>query len=99
MENQKKNKILLRVLSVVIIVLAHTFGFTWPSGYCLGDALFQSIGLSPWSDGSQGTHYVAILAIAAEIGAFALYASTTKNKLQTFRYFMLAVLALIFLGA
>ena len=52
----------LKSFSFALIVLAFLFGGSW-WGFCLGDGLFTLLGISSWSNGTSGTHYVALLAL------------------------------------
>lgn len=96
MSNTKKN--LLRCFSVILAVFSVAFGVTWnKTGYCLGDEILTAIGLTPWSQGTQGTHYTALYALAMLFAALFLFASTTKNRQRTMRYLWVALAVIIVL--
>ena len=65
----KSKKLTNRIIAVILIVLGLILGGTWNSAkYCIGDKIFIALGISPWSNGSSGTHYPAI------IGSFVILA-------------------------
>lgn len=58
----KSKKLTNRIIAVILIVLGLILGGTWNSAkYCIGDKIFIALGISPWSNGSSGTHYPAII--------------------------------------
>ena len=58
----KSKKFTNRIIAVLLIVLGLILGGTWNSAkYCIGDKIFIALGISPWSNGSSGTHYPAII--------------------------------------
>lgn len=58
----KSKKLTNRIIAVLLIVLGLILGGTWNSTkYCIGDKIFIALGISPWSNGSSGTHYPAII--------------------------------------
>ena len=58
----KNKKLVLRIIAVSLIALGLVLGVTWNSArYCIGDELFVALGISPWSNGSSGTHYPAVI--------------------------------------
>ena len=67
----------LKYLSFVLIAFAFIFGGTW-WGYCLGDNVFTFLGISPWSDGASGTHYVALFALVLLIAGIFLFAHSKR---------------------
>lgn len=50
-------------LSAILCLVGVLFSCTLPGGFCLGDAIFSLIGLSSWSNGSQGLHYPPYVAL------------------------------------
>ncbi len=91
--------VLIRGLSVLLMIGSVLFGMTWKkSGYCIGDEFLTGLGLKAWSNGTQGTHYTALCALAMLLIAFIMYALTTQRKLTTFRYFLIGVAVLIVLS-
>lgn len=68
----------LKYLSFVLIAFALIFGGTW-WGFCLGDNIFTFMGLSPWSDGTSGTHYVALFSLVPLFAGIFLLVSSKKN--------------------
>lgn len=58
----KGKKLTNRIIAVLLIVLGLILGVTWNSEkYCIGDEIFIALGISPWSNGSSGTHYPAVI--------------------------------------
>lgn len=58
----KSKKLTNRIIAVLLIVLGLILGVTWNSNkYCIGDEIFIALGISPWSNGSSGTHYPAVI--------------------------------------
>lgn len=62
----------LRCLSLSLIAFAFAFGGTW-WGFCLGDLIFEVIGIAPWSQDYSGTHYVALFALIPLIAGIFLF--------------------------
>ena len=79
----KQVKILLRVLAAALFLLFLFFGATLGNGFCLGDSIMTNLGLSPWSRGTQGTHYPAVIALVGMAASAVLFTSTTKQKART----------------
>lgn len=101
MENNKilTKKIVLRVISIVLMIFSVIFGVTWgKNGYCLGDVFLTGLGLKPWSNGTQGTHYTALFSLTMLLFAFIMYSMTTEKKLKSFRYLLIGVLIIIILA-
>lgn len=100
--NPKENlatQIILRISSVALMIFSVIFGGTHKlTGYCLGDNILTSLGFRTWSGGTEGLHYTAVLTFVMLFAGFALFASTTQNKLKTFRYFMIG-LTVVFIAA
>lgn len=75
----KSKKFTNRIIAVLLIVLGLILGGTWNSAkYCIGDKIFIALGISPWSNGSSGTHYPAI------IGSFVILAGISIVKAKLF---------------
>ena len=71
----------MRICSVGLAVFAILFGFTWSKrGFCLGDSILMGFGLPAWSNGTQGTHYSAILALIMLLVAFVLFTVAAKRN-------------------
>lgn len=88
-------KILIRVFSILLMIVSVLFGVTWKkNGYCMGDEFLTGLGLNAWSNGTQGTHYTALVALALLVIAFMTYAMTTEKRMTTFRYFLVGVIVL-----
>ena len=91
----KSKKLTNRIIAVLLIVLGLILGGTWNSAkYCIGDKIFIALGISPWSNGSSGTHYPAI------IGSFIILVETsilnlTLQKKARFWIWAAVILSLI----
>jgi hypothetical protein len=71
----------LKFFSLTLIILGLLLGGTW-RGVCLGDKLFVFFGISPWSNGTTGTHYVAMLALVPLLSGIALFRLSQKYVRQ-----------------
>lgn len=77
----KKHMSAMQICSVGLAVFAILFGFTWSKrGFCLGDNILIGFGLPAWSNGTQGTHYSAILALILLLVAIALFTVAAKRN-------------------
>ena len=91
----KRKNLTNRLIAVLLIVLGLILGGTWNSAkYCIGDKIFIALGISPWSNGSSGTHYPAI------IGSFVILAgisilNLTLQKKARFWIWAAVILSLI----
>ena len=94
-ENKFENKIKrysVRCVSAILMCFALVFGTTYgKTGYCLGDEVFKSLGLSVWSDGMEGTHYPAVLALILLLIGYVLFMATIKNRDRFFKYFLTGI--------
>lgn len=58
----KNKKLTNRIIAVLLIIWGLILGVTWNSAkYCIRDEIFIALGISPWSNGSSGTHYPAVI--------------------------------------
>lgn len=91
----KSKKLVFRIVAVSLIALGLVLGVTWNSArYCMGDELFVALGISPWSNGSSGTHYPAV------IGSFVILVgismlNLTLNKKTRLWIWITVILSLI----
>lgn len=77
----KKHISAMQICSVGLAVFSILFGFTWSKrGLCLGDSILMGFGLPAWSNGTQGTHYSAILALILLLVAIALFTVAAKRN-------------------
>jgi hypothetical protein len=51
------------IASILLLIFAFLIGVSAPSGFSLGDKLFNLVGLPAWSNGQSGLRYPAILAL------------------------------------
>lgn len=77
----KSKKLVFRIVAVSLIALGLVLGVTWNSArYCMGDELFVALGISPWSNGSSGTHYPAVIgSFVILVGISMLNLTLNKN--------------------
>ncbi len=87
-----------RISSIVLIILGAVFGSTWGSTRdCVGDNVFSVFGLSAWSNGTNGTHYPAIVGmIIILIGVGVL--NTTLSKKARLWVWSIAIILLVIMG-
>ena len=77
LEVYHRDKIKSIYLKDIILVL----GVTWNSArYCIGDELFIALGISPWSNGSSGTHYPAVIGIFVILVGISMLNLTLNKK-------------------
>lgn len=77
----KKRVSAIRICAIGLAVFAILFGFTWSKrGFCLGDSILMGLGLPAWSNGTQGTHYSATLALILLLLAFVLFTGAAKRN-------------------
>ena len=95
MENKKVTG---RIVAVLLIALGLVLGVTWtPSRYCIGDEIFTAPGISPWSNGTTGAHYPAILGSFTLLAGISLLNLTLQKK-SRFWLWTTVVLLLIVLN-
>ena len=88
-------KTVLRISSILLMVFAYFFGRTSWDGYCFGDEVLKSIGMNTWSNGTTGSHYASYIGIGIMLLAIYIFATTTKNKVDTIRCFMYGWIAVL----
>lgn len=89
----------MRIFAVLLALFSFVFVWTREEmGGSFGDSVFESLGLPAWSNGTQGAHYSAIFGLIMLVIAIYLFASTTKEKLRTFRLILIAGIAACVLG-
>ena len=77
LEVYHRDKIKSIYLKDIILVL----GVTWNSArYCIGDELFIALGILPWSNGSSGTHYPAVIGIFVILVGISMLNLTLNKK-------------------
>ncbi|MDO4453795.1 MAG: hypothetical protein Q4B90_04800 [Eubacteriales bacterium] len=100
MEKHGFKKIAMRIFSVLLAGFSIVFGATWKHhDVCLGDRIFNSLGIPAWSNGTEGTHYAGIVAVILFIIACFLFAATTKEKGKTFRILMIGVICIVIVSS
>ena len=77
----KSKKLTNRIIAVLLIVLGLILGVTWNSAkYCIGDEILIALGISPWSNGSSGTHYPAIIGSFVILAGISILNLTLQKK-------------------
>lgn len=94
MEEKRNRKGIIKVCAVFLMVFSVVFGGNLKNGYCLGDKIFDGLGLAIWSEGTQGTHYPAILGLVLFAVGCGLFMWASEDKGRTKRY-LAAVLVLV----
>lgn len=70
-----------KIISLILIISAFLFGGTW-WGFCLGDEVFSILGIAPWSHGTSGTHYVALISLVPLLLGVSLFMFSRKLSHQ-----------------
>ena len=77
----KSKKLKRRIIAILLMVLGLVLGVTWNhAGYCVGDELFVALGLSPWSNGTGGTHYPAVIGTFMILAGMGILNGTLQKK-------------------
>ena len=77
----KSKKLTNRIISVLLIVLGLILGVSWNSAkYCIGDEIFIALGISPWSNGSSGIHYPAVIGSFVILAGISILNLTLQKK-------------------
>lgn len=84
-------------LSVPLCLFGVLFSCNLPGGFCLGDAIFGLIGLSAWSNGSQGLHYPPYVALIFFLPAVVLGWRFSSHRLASWGKWV-STLILVFLA-
>jgi len=87
-----------RVMAILLIALGAVLGVTWNSAkLCIGDSIFNALGLPAWSNGTNGTHYPAVIgSFTVLIGVGIL--NYTLEKKARFWVWTIVILLLIILN-
>ncbi len=65
--------------------------------FCLGDRIFDLLGIPAWSRGTQGLHYPGIIGMIAAVLLFYVFASTTHDKSKTMANLILGTVIAMYL--
>lgn len=90
------NKWLLRTFSIIIIIFGLVIGMTFQTlGYCIGDKIFQAIGIPAWSN---NTHYPGIIGLLIILigGTMLNLSISKKSRIWVWPIVILAILAVFF---
>ena len=83
MEMERKT-VAIRCASLLGAVFFVVFGSNIGDGrFCLGDWIFELLGIPAWSVGTKGLHYPGVIGVIAAALLFYLFASTTRDKSKT----------------
>ena len=70
-----------RIIAVVLIILGLIMGVTRnDTKHCIGGDIFIALGLSPWSNGTDGTHYPAVMGIFSILIGIGVLNATMEKK-------------------
>ena len=95
--SQQKN-VRKRITAILLILLGLILGVTWnPAKYCIGDKIFLALGIQPWSNGSSGTHYPAIIGSFAVLLGISVLNLTLQKKARFWIWSML-ILSVVLLS-
>ena len=86
-----------RGIYLLLAAFCLAFGFTLDNRFCLGDVILNAVGLPAWSQGTQGLHYPAVLALIGTPVFFYLFASTTKEPKKTMSNLLVGTVGLMWI--
>ena len=93
----KNKKLVLRIIAVSLIALGLVLGVTWNSArYCIGDELFVALGISPWSNGSSGTHYPAVIGSFVILVGISMLNLTLNKKTRLWIWTTVILLLIVY---
>ena len=93
----KNKKLVLRISAVLLIALGLVLGVTWNSArYCMGDELFVALGISPWSNGSSGTHYPAVIGSFVILVGISMLNLTLNKKTRLWIWTTVILLLIVY---
>lgn len=59
-------------IALLLCIMGILFSFNLGKGVCYGDIILKHIGLSPWSNGDNGTHYTVLYSLIFFIPSYIL---------------------------
>ena len=93
----KNKKLVLRIIAVSLIALGLVLSVTWNGvRYCIGDELFVALGISPWSNGSSGTHYPAVIGIFVILVGISMLNLTLNKKTRLWIWTTVILLLIVY---
>lgn len=96
----KSKKIINRIIAVLLIVLGLVLGATWNhANYCMGDEIFIALGISPWSNGSSGTHYPGVIGSFLILAGISIMNLTLQKKARLWVWIAVVLLLNLFIFA
>ena len=85
-------------LAIAAIAFGIVFGANWGiNRYCFGDDVFSLLGIPPWSGGTTGTHYPAIIGSIFIIAGICVI-NSALNKKARFRVWSIVIVLLVALN-
>ena len=92
--SQQKN-VRKRITAILLILLGLILGVTWnPAKYCIGDEIFLALGIKPWSNGTSGTHYPAIIGSVVILLGISILNQTLQRKAR-FWIWIIVIISLV----
>ena len=91
----QKEKLTGRMVAVLLITAGLVLGVTW-NKVCIGDNLFEALGLPVWSNGSSGTHYPAVAGIITVLIGSGLFNYTLQAKARRWLWAIAVLLLIVF---
>lgn len=96
----KSKKVTNRIIAVVLIVLGLVLGATWNrANYCIGNEIFIALGISPWSNGSSGTHYPGVIGGFLILAGISIMNLTLQKKVRLWVWGAVILLLNLFIFA
>lgn len=96
----KSKKVTNRIIAFVLIVLGLVLGATWNrANYCIGDEIFIALGISPWSNGSSGTHYPGVICGFLILAGISIMNLTLQKKVRLWFWGAVILLLNLFIFA
>ncbi len=82
-----------------MMIFAAVFGSNIGEGkedLCLGDIVFNALGISPWSEGAYGgTHYPGMIALVLFIVGFGMFVVNSEDKRKAQRHLIIWIVVAI----
>ena len=93
----KNKKLVFRIIAVSLIALGLVLGVSWNSvRYCIGDELFVALGIPPWSNGSSGTHYPAVIGTFVILVGISMLNLTLNKKTRLWIWTTVILLLIVY---
>ena len=93
----RKQRLTGRIIAVLLIIIGLVLGVTWNNAsFCIGDTLFEALGLPAWSNGTSGTHYPAVVGVIIVLIGSSLLNYTLQAKARRWLWAMVILLLIAF---